>query len=50
MTDYIVRYTLHGYVYETTVRTSSSAAAMYWVINAFPEATAIHCLNENKQF
>lgn len=50
MTDYIVRYTLHAYIYETTVRTASSAAAMYWVMNAFPDATNIQCINSDNGY
>lgn len=50
MTDYIVRYTLHSYVYETIVRTASSNAAMYWIMNAFPEATNIQCINTETKY
>lgn len=31
MVDYVVRYTLEGYVYEIVVRTSTSGAAIKWV-------------------
>lgn len=31
MVDYMVRYTLDGYIYETVVRTASSGAAIRWV-------------------
>lgn len=41
MKEYLVRYTLHSYVYETSVRTASSEAAMFWIMNAFPEAKEI---------
>lgn len=31
MKEYTVRYNIGGYVYESTVRTSSSAAVFLWV-------------------
>lgn len=33
MKNYVVRYHLGAYVYETVVRTSSSRAALFWVEN-----------------
>ena len=41
MKTFLVRYTLGGFVYESEIRTDTSGAAMYWVMNAFPEAKNI---------
>lgn len=41
MKKFRVRYTLHQYVYENELWTDSSGAALYWVMNAFPEAKDI---------
>jgi hypothetical protein len=41
MKEYLVKYTLSRYVYHTKVITATSEGAMWWVMNAFPEATNI---------
>lgn len=41
MVEYIVRYTLGGDAFESTVRTSTSGAAMRWVAAQFPSAENI---------
>jgi hypothetical protein len=38
MKKFKVRYTLSNFVYESEVWTDSSGAALYWVINTFPDA------------
>ena len=46
MKDFIVRYSLAGYVYETVVRTHSSGAAMLWVTNVIPQAFNISIVED----
>ncbi len=41
MKKFRVRYTLRGFNYESELWTDSSGAAMYWVMNLFPEALNI---------
>ena len=41
MIKYIVQYELGGYVYQSEVITATSGAAIYWVVNAFPDAKNI---------
>lgn len=47
MKDYIVRYSLGGYVYETEVRTSSSGAAIFWVATVINHSTDISVVNND---
>ena len=42
MKNYRVRYSLGSFIYESEVWTDSSGAALYWVINLFPEATNVN--------
>lgn len=42
MKAFMVHYTLDNYVYETPVYTSTSGAAIYWIINLFPNAQNVH--------
>lgn len=41
MKEFLVKYELGGYVYHSKVITDSSGAAIYWVINAFPDAERV---------
>lgn len=41
MTKFLISYELHGHVYQSEVRTSTSGAAMDWVKNTMPDATNI---------
>lgn len=45
MVDYLVRYTIGEYVYETYVRTSTSGAAVAWVQMVIPAASSIYVIN-----
>lgn len=45
MKAFLVKYELGGFVYHTEVITETSAGAMYWVMNAFPDATGIYVIS-----
>jgi len=45
MKEFLVKYKLSRYIYHTKVITETSAGAMYWVMNAFPEATEIYVIS-----
>jgi hypothetical protein len=45
MKAFLVKYELGGYVYHTEVITETSSGAMYWVMNAFPDATGIYVIS-----
>lgn len=49
MSDFIVHYELEGYVFETTVTTCASHAAIFWVHRAFPTATNIYVVTSTKR-
>lgn len=46
MKEFLVSYELHGRVYHSNVITATSEAAMYWIMNAFPEAKEIKVIRE----
>ncbi|QMP83885.1 MAG: hypothetical protein [Caudoviricetes sp.] len=45
MKEFLVKYELNGYVYHSKIITDTSGAAMYWVMNAFPEAKEIRVIS-----
>lgn len=46
MKEFLVSYELNGRVYHSNVITDTSASAMYWIMNAFPEAQKIYVIRE----
>jgi len=48
MYEYVVRYSLGAYVYESYIRCSSSDAAIMWVQNAIPNATNIFVMSSSQ--
>lgn len=41
MKEFTVSYEIGGFVYHSKVATDTSGAALYWVMNLFPEAKNI---------
>lgn len=41
MKEFLVKYELGGFVYHSKIITDTSGAALYWVVNAFPDAKSI---------
>ncbi len=46
MTEFVVEYNLHGRVYRSKIMTDTSGSALFWVVNAFPEAKDIKIVSE----
>ena len=45
MKEFLVKYEVGAYVYHSKIITDSSGAAMYWVMNLFPEAKEIRVIS-----
>lgn len=41
MKEFLVKYEIGAFVYHSKIITDTSGAAMYWVMNLFPEAKNI---------
>lgn len=50
MKEYTVSYEIGGFVYHSKVATDTSGAAMYWVLNLFPEAKNIKVISYTELF
>lgn len=46
MTEFVVEYNLHGRVYRSKIMTDTSGSALFWVVNAFPEAKDMKIVSE----